>query len=347
MVDCADTGVIILAHGTRGERGSAEMTSVLGRVTDGVKVLLSPRAVVSWASLQFNHPSLEEAAATMARAGVSRIIIVPYFLFPGRHITEHVPEEIAQLERAYPACRFVLAGHLGGSADFTALIAQSIIDAAPELSPESSSSPEPGQIERDSMAIIDGLLPPLPVSPAERDVVKRIVHTSGDPDIARLVKFSPTAVPSGLEAIAAGSPVFTDVRMVSTGVNKRLAGSFGCNVCCALDEVNGAQSGLTRTAVAMHHLGQRLNGAIVTIGNAPTALLALTSMIDAGQARPALVVGMPVGFIQARESKDELMRRDIPFISLAGTRGGSALAAATVNALLGLAVARVGAAGKK
>jgi precorrin-8X/cobalt-precorrin-8 methylmutase len=87
----------------------------------------------------------------------------------------------------------------------------------------------------------------------------------------------------------------------------------------------------------MRHLGKRLNGAIVAIGNAPTALLALLELIDSNGVKPALVVGMPVGFVQAKESKDELMKRDIPYITIVGTRGGSAMAVATVNALLKIA----------
>ena len=97
---------------------------------------------------------------------------------------------------------------------------------------------------------------------------------------------------------------------------------------------------ITRAATAMHRLGKRLNGAIVVIGNAPTALLALLELIDNDRIKPALIVGMPVGFVQAKESKEELMRRDISYITVVGTRGGSAMAVATVNVLLKMAVER-------
>jgi precorrin-8X/cobalt-precorrin-8 methylmutase len=135
--------------------------------------------------------------------------------------------------------------------------------------------------------------------------------------------------------------MFTDVRMVAVGINHRLAQKFGCSIHCAFDEPDvmrqAQDQGTTRSAAAIRSLGMRLNGAIIVIGNAPTALLALLELIDGGDILPALVVGMPVGFVQASESKAELMKRDIPYISIEGTRGGSAVAIATVNALLNLA----------
>ncbi|MFC1943838.1 precorrin-8X methylmutase, partial [Chloroflexota bacterium] len=177
-------------------------------------------------------------------------------------------------------------------------------------------------------------------------VTKRVVHASGDPEVARLMKFSPSAISSGLSAMLKGSPIFTDVRMVTVGINTHLAESCGCSLSCAMDEAEGLKQvkreGVTRTAAAMRHLGTRLNGAVVAIGNAPTALQALLDLIDGGEIKPALVVGMPVGFVQAKESKEELMKRDVPYITVVGTRGGSAMAVATVNALLKITVARNG-----
>ena len=190
------------------------------------------------------------------------------------------------------------------------------------------------------------LPPPLNMSGEERAVVKRVVHASGDPEVARLMKFSPSAIPSGLSAMAKGSPIFTDVRMVAAGINNHLAKGCGCSLSCAMDETEEfkqAKKGrVTRTAAAIRHLGTRLNGTIVAIGNAPTALLALLDLIDGGEIKPALVVGMPVGFVQAKESKEELMKRDVPYITVTGTRGGSAMAAAAVNALLTIAVEKNG-----
>ncbi len=331
------TGVIILCHGSRGERGSVEVAETLRRVSDGVKPLLPPGIEVIGAALQFNQPTLEEAVASLAARGVERIVIMPYFLFSGRHITEHLPKLIKRLESRYPEVQFITTNTLGNDELLIARVAKRIQEATPELSLNS-----PEDIERQSMDTVGSLLPPLNCSYEERQVIKRTVHASGDPQLAPLIRFSPSAISSGLSAIAKGSPIFTDVRMVAVGINRHLAEACRCFVSCAMDENKGLEPNTTRAAAAMRHLGTRLNDAIVAIGNAPTALLALLDLIDHKEIRPALVVGMPVGFVQAKESKDELMKRDIPYIIIVGTRGGSAMAAATVNALLKIAVERKG-----
>ena len=335
------TGIIILAHGSRGERGKGQVEEVLQRISSGLKQLLSPDSEIIGAAMQFNHPDLEEAVALLSRKGVSRIIVAPYFLFAGRHITEDVPEFIEKLQQAYPEIQFTLANNLGLDESFISLMAQRIKEAAPELAANTANIP-PAEIEQESMKIISGLLPPLPnVSEGELAVVKRIVHTCGDPEIAHLIKFSPSAIDDGVSAITRGSLIVTDVRMALAGIDKRIAEAFGCCSLCALDEKNDAgattASNQTRTAAAIYHLGARLNGAVAAIGNAPTALFALLDLIDNQNIRPSLVVGMPVGFVQAEESKEALMKRDISYITIAGTRGGSTIAAATVNALLRLA----------
>ncbi len=199
------------------------------------------------------------------------------------------------------------------------------------------------QIEGRSFEIIEGLLPPdLICTHQERQIIKRIVHTSGDPGLVSRVRIHPAAVESGLAAIHAGATIFTDVQMAAAGVNRRLADTFGCSVRCALGTEGVAaaatRDGTTRAIAAMRLLGSELEGGIVAIGNAPTALLALLDMVDLGTVRPALVIGVPVGFVGAAESKQELLARSaIPSISIEGFRGGSTLATAIVNALLLLA----------
>jgi len=341
------TGVIILCHGSRGERGIVEVPEALKRLSEGVKPLLPPGVEVIGAALQFNHPTLEEAVGSLAVRGVERIVIMPYFLFPGRHITEHIPKLVEKLKCIYPERQFIMANPLGLEEHFISSVAKRIEEATPELSPNARLSlTSPEVIEQQSMEIVEKFLPPsLNMSEDERLVVKHVVHASGDPQVAPLIKFSLSAVSSGLSAIAKGSPIFTDVRMVAAGINRHLAEACGCSVSCAMDETKGLKAkepNITRAAATMHHLGTRLNGAIVAIGNAPTALLALLDLVDGKEIRPALVVGMPVGFVQAKESKNELMKRDVPHITVVGTRGGSAMAVATVNALLKIAVERNG-----
>lgn len=332
------TGIIVVAHGSRGERGKLDVEDALRQIAAGLRPLLAPHVEVTFAALQFNQPTLEEAAACLVLKNVDRIVIAPYFLFAGRHITEDIPEIISALKSHYPRTEFILAENLGLDASFTSLMAQRIKWAVPDIVITTNAVSPTSSIEQESMNIIGTLLPPLPGFSAEEiTVVKRLVHTSGDPQMVQLIKFSPSAIRFGLGAIVAGGAIVTDVRMVFTGIDKRRAGSFNCPVICALDGADKAADGGTRAETAIRHLGTRLNGAVVAIGNAPTALLALLDLIEQEGIRPALVIGMPVGFVRAAESKSKLMKCNAPYITIEGTRGGSPLAAAAVNALLRLA----------
>lgn len=197
----------------------------------------------------------------------------------------------------------------------------------------------PDAIEIKSFAMVEELLPPdLQCTPSEREVIKRMIHAAGDPSIVRDIRIHPEAVAAGLAALQAGATIFTDVQMVHSGINKLGAGKYGCAVECIIDApavvVKARAEGTTRAVAAVRLTAPRLAGGIVAIGNAPTALLELLDQIDAGLTPPALVVGMPVGFVAAAESKDELVQRGVPYISLLGWRGGSAVCVAAVNALL-------------
>jgi precorrin-8X/cobalt-precorrin-8 methylmutase len=203
----------------------------------------------------------------------------------------------------------------------------------------------PEGIEARSFAIINELLPGFDHSQPEWPLIQRIVHTTGDPAIADGIKVHPQAVEAGIRALRAGQPILTDVKMVAAGISRVLAAKLGCEIVCAIDEpavqAMARERGITRSEAAMRHLSSRMPGAVVAIGNAPTALFALLDYLDAQQPPPALIIGTPVGFVGATEAKAELYSRtpaSVPYITLLGTRGGSATAAAAVNALLRLAV---------
>ncbi len=174
-------------------------------------------------------------------------------------------------------------------------------------------------------------------SPAEERVAVRIIHACGMVNVADDIIFSPGAAEAASAALRRGAPVLCDANMVAHGVTRpRLPANN--EVICALADPRVAslanEIGNTRSAAALELWGERLNGAVVAIGNAPTALFRLIEMLDAGAPRPAVVIGMPVGFVGAAESK-ELLRVDgrIPFIIVTGRKGGSAMAAAAINAL--------------
>ncbi|RYD06658.1 hypothetical protein N752_03015 [Desulforamulus aquiferis] len=195
----------------------------------------------------------------------------------------------------------------------------------------------PREIEQESMRQVEEFCLRLNLATGERAVVGRIIHTSGDPELGNQVCIHPKAIERGLEALRGGAHIYTDVTMLKAGINQRKLAVYGGEIRCEIYNPEVAEEararGITRAAVAMEKFGNDLNGQLVAIGNAPTALFRLLQMIDQGLS-PALVIGMPVGFVGAAQSKEMLMKSRIPYITVLGTRGGSPLAAATVNALL-------------
>jgi precorrin-8X/cobalt-precorrin-8 methylmutase len=167
-------------------------------------------------------------------------------------------------------------------------------------------------------------------------VAVRMIHACGQVDLVGDLAFSPAVVARAREALDAGAPVLCDAEMVASGVTRRRLPKDNDVVCTLNDQRTpalAAELGTTRTAAALEMWGDRLDGAVVAIGNAPTALFHLLEMIAAGAPRPAAVVGIPVGFIGAVESKHALAASDLDFLIVRGRRGGSAITAAAVNAI--------------
>lgn len=196
---------------------------------------------------------------------------------------------------------------------------------------------DPAAIEAKSYAAIEPFLAGCPEE--LRPVAARIIHATGDPALGCLLQASPGAIHAGTAALAAGAPIWTDVQMVRAGIRRDASSRLGATVRCLLEEAetttkpgpNG--SGRTRTMQALEALKAEMAGSVVAVGNAPTALFQLLEN-DPGRG-PALVVGVPVGFVGAAESKARLIREaPWPYITVRGTRGGSPVAAAAVNALL-------------
>jgi precorrin-8X/cobalt-precorrin-8 methylmutase len=198
---------------------------------------------------------------------------------------------------------------------------------------------DPAEITRRSFEIIAAEVD-LAVLPEEiAPVVARVVHASGMPDVVGDLAYSQGVVAVAREALAAGAPILCDVGMVAAGVSAR-AHSAAHPVHAATEQLEAAdlarRSGQTRSAAGMELLACHHHGAVVVIGNAPTALFRLLELVADGAARPAAVLGFPVGFVGAAESKTALAenRLGLPFITLFGRRGGSAIAAAALNAII-------------
>jgi precorrin-3B C17-methyltransferase len=172
----------------------------------------------------------------------------------------------------------------------------------------------------------------------EWQVVRRMIHASGDLELARLVCFRHDAVAAGVQALRQGTPIVTDVRMVASGLNKTVLEKLHVAVHCFIDDPEVEQQARreerTRSACAMEKAIATLKRAIYVVGNAPTALIALCDAVRRGDVHPPLVVAAPVGFVAVRESKEQAFALDVPLIGVRGRKGGSAVAAAAVNALL-------------
>lgn len=203
-------------------------------------------------------------------------------------------------------------------------------------------------IEHDSFAVIDREVASHAYTPAQWPIVRRMIHANADFDFNGLTDFHPRAVEAGVAAVLSRrARVVADVEMICVGLSAPRLGHFGIathQFISDADVIEAAKSeGTTRAVQAMrkaHRLGL-INGAIVGIGNAPTALIELVRLIHEEGARPALVVGMPVGFVSAAESKDLMaLEAAVPWVVIRGRKGGSTLVVAAIHALLGLAEAQ-------
>ena len=382
------TAVLILGHGSPVSKAN----NTLLEVAEAVR-MKGGYGIVQPAFLQFEHPNFAEAVDIIVGMGAQQIIVHPYFLYMGAHVTKDLPFEIGTVKKKYPDIEFILAPHLGYHeklVDIAVERIESVKNKKSEVRSQKSEGnritpfptshiPHPtsqiaGQhpIEAESFRIIGEQLDGSRFSSLELPIVKRIIHTTADFEYADMVRFGNNAIEAGMDAISKGADIIADVKMVAVGISKERLDKFGGKVRCFVadeDVVQYAKSaGITKTAAAMRKaIGlmkearskkseassqkQEKNLAscllplasdittphIIVIGNAPTALMELIKFIKEGKARPALVIGVPVGFVDAEESKEGLMGLDVPYISIKGRKGGSTVAVAIVNALLMMA----------
>ena len=196
---------------------------------------------------------------------------------------------------------------------------------------------KPMDIERRSFEIIAQELGERTIDPENDLVVRRVIHTTADFDYYDNLVFSEHAVTRLREAIAQGADIVTDTTMAQAGINKRALAKFGGEVHCFIaDEDVAAEArarGVTRSLVSMEKAARMTDKPLVfAIGNAPTALFSLCDLVNAGKLRPAVIIGVPVGFVNVVEAKEQVMRLPVPYIVARGRKGGSNVAAAIVNA---------------
>lgn len=199
----------------------------------------------------------------------------------------------------------------------------------------------PADIEARSMEIIQSELGEWSFPAEVLPVVKRVIHTTADFDYADHLVFSEGAVQRGVEAIRQGCTIVTDTQMARSGINKRVLERFGGEVLCFMSDVDVAneakERGVTRATVSMERAARLKGPLILALGNAPTALVRACELMEAGELSPALVIGVPVGFVNVVESKELLLTEQVPYIVARGRKGGSNVAACICNAMLYLA----------
>ena len=197
---------------------------------------------------------------------------------------------------------------------------------------------KPMDIEKRSFAIITELLGDTQLDPETELVIKRVIHTTADFDYVENLVFSPPAVGKGIAALREGCDIVTDTQMAKAGINKTILGRLGGEVHCFMSDPDVAaeakERGVTRAIVSMERAAQLSRPCVFAIGNAPTALISLHELIEAGKLDPALIIGVPVGFVNVVESKELFLDSPVPHIIARGRKGGSNVAAAICNAML-------------
>lgn len=324
--------IVIVGHGS--PKSDANTVERMAPLLHQALHPLCTEPCVKVAYLQFARPDIETALDACVAEGARRIIIHPFFLYAGMHVTRDIPEKIAEARRKYPHVEIAYTEPLGLHGDLTTIVLERI---------NAVRFPAAEAIEARSFEIIseEGDFSGLP---EERlPIIKRVIHATADFEFKTSLSFHPDAVRTGIAAIQAGKDILTDVEMVRTGINKGLLAGWGGRVLCAIEGDQGKEKAHTAGTRAERGiekaLAERHNIGIIAVGNAPTALLKVIERFH-GEAAPEkvpLVVGVPVGFVRALESKALLASQRFPFITNLSRKGGTPAAVAIVNALLKMA----------
>lgn len=325
--------IILIGHGS--PKKDANNIETMGRLLHSMIHPDCSKGCVRVAYLQFAKPVLSDTIKESVFNGAKKIIIHPYFLISGMHVTKDIPEMIKEAKRMYPDVEFIYTEPLGIHEKLVQVIAERIKTAGDLL---------PADIEKKSFEIISEEIDLSDVPQEQVPIIKRVIHTTADFEFKNTLMFHPDAITTGINAIRSGKDVLTDVEMVKAGINKKLLKKWGGEVICRIQDAGCmTQEEETRTKAEMgieSALKENNNIGIIAIGNAPTALLKVIEILNNSSLVPrpsSLVIGVPVGFVKAFESKALLSAQKFPFITNLSRKGGSPVAAAIVNALLKIA----------
>lgn len=319
------TGIIIISHGSPREVTNQGFVGLVGRIAARLGV---PHVLPAFFSIA--RPDIADQVAVLSSQGLRHIVLMPYFLYSGQHVTTDIPALLDQCRQQFPQLTLEFLPTLENDPALEDLV----VERLTPLATAGAALPSDGAaIERRSYEIIDQQLTDWGgTDPGTGAIIRRVVHATADISFARTLRIHPQAIERGQAALAAGQPVICDVKMLQAGLTK-VPGEVLCVIDRADVAATARERGSTRAAAAIEFLASRLDGAIVAIGNAPTALWKVLELARSGGPRPALVVGLPVGFVGARESKLALLDSKLCYITNTSPRGGSPVAAAAVNAL--------------
>ncbi|MDR2700761.1 MAG: sirohydrochlorin nickelochelatase [Nitrososphaerota archaeon] len=343
-------GLILIGHGSKLPHNRENLEKIAEVLRSRGKF-----QVVDIAFMVRDAPTVNEAVDLIVEKGVSKIVLIPAFLAAGVHTTKDIPGLIGVKEREPQlktrGVELVYGEPIGSDERIADILEEKAFKAlGQEIKKDSEildaySVSASGKIVNKSMMLIrQAIGDDLAKLPKDKvPIVERVVHTTADPEFAKLLAISNDAVKAGVNAIKAGAKIVTDVKMVKAGINDARLKKFGSKICTYMNDERAMglakEGGLTRSAAAMRlAVKDGLDGAIILIGNAPTAVFELVDQIKAGKVKPALIVAVPVGFVGAAESKEVVEKLStIPYVITRGRRGGSTVAVAIFNALLTLA----------
>jgi precorrin-8X/cobalt-precorrin-8 methylmutase len=319
------TGILIVSHGSPRAEANRRFEALVARIAAR---LGSADVLATFFSIA--RPNIPDQVAVLAGRGVRRIVLMPHFLGEGQHVTKDIPELLDLCRRSFPELTLELLPTLEDEPALEDLVVDRLMACA---DPVETALGDAAAIERRSFEIIDRQLAGWPAADeAARGVIRRVIHATADVSFARTLRIHPQAVARGRAALAERRLIVCDVKMLQAGITRTRS-----EVLCTIDwdeaALRAKQRSMTRAAAAIEIVGPRLEGAIVAVGNAPTALMKVIELARTGGPRPALVVGLPVGLVGARESKLALLAGDLCYITNTTSRGGSPVAAAVINAL--------------
>ncbi|TVM00988.1 MAG: hypothetical protein CV087_11940 [Candidatus Brocadia sp. WS118] len=331
------TGVILISHGSKLSSGN----DGLFRVADMLRAM-NRWDMVEAAFLQLAEPGFPEVVKKTVEGGVDRLVVVPLLLFKGNHVYKDIPEMLEMEKKKYPQVEFIYSNNIGADERIALIAADRIHEVLIEKEYGNRQRVEqPQAIVDESFEIIDKLVDLESVPELHRPIIQRAIHATGDTEYAYNLVFHPLAAETGTRALKRGKNIITDVNMVKAGITKGQVEKFGGKIVCKISDKSvideAKRSGRTRAIVAMQQSTHEMRDGVVVIGNAPTALFELIDLIKKGLAQPALVIGIPVGFVGAVEAKSALKGISVPYITNTNRKGGSAVAVSIMNAIINLA----------